>query len=386
MLNLRHGAGLAAALVGVAALQVAGVEPSPPDPKPVGVIVRFHDGTTLHRAYIQDSVEIVTKYGKLTVPFADIRRVDFGLRTSAENSRKLEQALSDLGGNNFARRERASKDLLALGRFAYPALLALGQDKEKSPELNQRVVVLLDRIREAVPEEELRTEAEDVIHTRKCVLSGRIESTVFKGKSESLGDLELKLSEIRSIHASDSEAKVTVNAAKYGAADDQWQDTGFEAEADTDLLIIASGRIDLNLNAPNQGPAGFLSDPEGHPNLRSQTIAANVGTLLGRIGEKGELFLIGQRYDGRPKQAGKLYLHIVSMGQQVEGYKPTGSYNVRMYKDPAAAEKGKDLLIRRTPVPGGVTPLAPPPVPLPWPAAPVAPPAAPPAKPADVKE
>jgi hypothetical protein len=64
MLKTRHGAGLAAALVGVAAFQVAGVEASPPDPKPVGVIVRFHDGTTLHRAYIQDNVEIVCVVAK----------------------------------------------------------------------------------------------------------------------------------------------------------------------------------------------------------------------------------------------------------------------------------------------------------------------------------
>ena len=34
------------------------------------------------------------------------------------------------------------------------------------------------------------------------------------------------------------------------------------------------------------------------------------GALLGKIGDSGESFLVGERYDGRPETEGKLYLQI----------------------------------------------------------------------------
>lgn len=333
-------------------------EPAPVAPKPVDVVVRFHDGTTVRRVSIQDSVEIVTRYGKLSVPFADIRRIEFGLHSSEESTKKLDEALAGLVGNNFQKREKAGQDLFALGRLAYPSLLALAREKDKDPETKRRVEALLERIQEAIPEEELRTEAEDIIRTRKCVLAGRIQSPVLKAKAESLGELSMKLSELRSIHASSSEGSTSINTAKYGAADGQWMETNITVEADVDLLIVASGQIDINVPAQ---PGNFVCDPDGHPNLRSQTINAAVGTLIGRIGEKGEPFVIGKRYDGRPKQEGKLYLHVVSFPQQ-EGYKgPIGTYKVRVVSDPDWNVEGRRVSLPGQPGQPGVE--APPPVP-----------------------
>src|SRR5437667_252781 len=41
-------------------------------------------------------------------------------------------------------------------------------------------------------------------------------------------------------------------------------------------------------------------------------LRAYPGTLLGRVGENGEAFLIGDRFDGAPERDGKLYLQIMS--------------------------------------------------------------------------
>ena len=32
--------------------------------------------------------------------------------------------------------------------------------------------------------------------------------------------------------------------------------------------------------------------------------------LLGKIGEEGEMFIVGERYEGMPETEGKLFLHI----------------------------------------------------------------------------
>lgn len=42
--------------------------------------VRFADGSTIRMVLTQTAVEVSTRYGKLEVPVAHIRRVEFGFR------------------------------------------------------------------------------------------------------------------------------------------------------------------------------------------------------------------------------------------------------------------------------------------------------------------
>src|SRR5438876_4620055 len=64
---------------------------------PVQVQARFHNGTTICKAVIHEDVEIVTKYGNLTVPLGEIRRIEFGLRLSEPAAAKVANAVSRLG-------------------------------------------------------------------------------------------------------------------------------------------------------------------------------------------------------------------------------------------------------------------------------------------------
>src|SRR5262249_37326520 len=43
------------------------------------VIARYEDGSAVHVELLQEELEIETRYGRLTVPVAEIRRVEFGL-------------------------------------------------------------------------------------------------------------------------------------------------------------------------------------------------------------------------------------------------------------------------------------------------------------------
>src|SRR5437763_16364484 len=44
--------------------------------------VRFADGSVVKMALLESKVEIATRYGKLSVPVEDIRRIEFGFRVS----------------------------------------------------------------------------------------------------------------------------------------------------------------------------------------------------------------------------------------------------------------------------------------------------------------
>ena len=51
------------------------------------------------------------------------------------------------------------------------------------------------------------------------------------------------------------------------------------------------------------------------------------GALLGRIGDTGEIFLVGENYKGRSQRQGKLYLHI---WPSPWGTQSVGSYKVKI--------------------------------------------------------
>src|SRR5437870_9251560 len=101
-------------LLGLVGPRMSAEEPAK-TPAAVEMVARFHDGTTLRKAILQESVPISTRYGKLTVPVGDIRRIDFGLHIAADTADKIEQAVRNLGSSKFPLRDAASKELVAHG-------------------------------------------------------------------------------------------------------------------------------------------------------------------------------------------------------------------------------------------------------------------------------
>ena len=62
------------------------------------------------------------------------------------------------------------------------------------------------------------------------------------------------------------------------------------------------------------------------------------GTLLGRVGENGKVFVIGERYDNVPGEEGKLYLHIVPSPWNNAS---SGTYQVHITTEQAALSNVK---------------------------------------------
>jgi hypothetical protein len=99
---------------------------------PPEVTLVLSDGSILKRVTPPEAAEVVTKYGTLSVPFKDVRRVKVGLR---------------LGGLPW-----------------------------------------------------LRAWEQDTITTADCVLTGRLTASAFKVRSKTLGEVRVKLLDVRAIH------------------------------------------------------------------------------------------------------------------------------------------------------------------------------------------
>lgn len=144
-------------------------------------------------------MEVVTRYGKLSIPVGEIQRIEFANRLTDDDAKRIEEAVANLAHPQFGKREAASNELLKLKEKAYPALLDAA--KNKDAEVSRRAEELVDRIREVVPADLLEVRKADVIQTADSKFSGRIEGAALKASSKQFGDVPLKLTDMRSLRA-----------------------------------------------------------------------------------------------------------------------------------------------------------------------------------------
>ena len=286
--------------------------------------VYFADGSIVRVVLLHDNIDVMTKYGKLTIPVRDIRKIDFGVHLSEGVRQRIEDGIKQLGSDTYRQRQDAVRQLIGLGALAYPAVHTASTSSDL--EVAKRAQTVLKHLRDKVPAEQLRIKSEDFVLTAEFPVTGRIMFPVLRARTSYFGDVDLRLAELRTLQlrGGAGEADIVLDAAKYGSAPDQWFDSGFAVDAHAGLLVSASGIVDLWPQTPGQ----YTATPKGYaqpgPTKSGKFMSAS---LLGRIGEAGTPFLIGDHYEGTPGQEGHLFLHIVPSPWNNAS---TGSYSVKI--------------------------------------------------------
>jgi hypothetical protein len=304
-------------------------------------------------SFLDKEVIVNTRFGKLTVPTAEIRRIEFGLRIPEATAKLIEASIVDLGGADFKRREAAAVRLVELREMAYPALQRAARTANE--EAARRAQDALKTLRDTVPAERLALKPHDTIVTTDFSIAGRIEADIFKVRTPYFGDGQVRLHELRTIRwqNGDPEGRLVVDAAKYANQQETWMDTGLVIARGTKLQLLASGTVDLWPIAPEVGR--YLASPDGQQQGGQVNVAlgggvwvANNGVvqaapapgivqrgaaqptpgmLVGRIGESGAVFIVGRTFNGVATEEGKLYLRIMPSPWNNAS---TGNYEVRV--------------------------------------------------------
>jgi len=291
--------------------------------------VRFVNGSIVVVGIRETKIEVETDYGKLTIPPADIRSIEFGVHLAADVQEKIAGSIRKLASESYNERETASQELIAHGPHAYYVLRRLKQPKES--EAVRRIQLALAEIEKKVPRKLLRVKEEDKIRTTKFTIVGRIVTPVIRGRAEYFGELNLKPGQLRSLRrlTESTGSQVVVDAAKYAVAN-KWLDTGIKVDATAGLKFSARGQVDLWPQQPGQylcGPGGMAANFGGIVVVRGGAQQASGGTLMGRVGASGAPFVIGDRAVVNAGQEGKLYLQIIPSPW---GGPSSGSYSVRI--------------------------------------------------------
>jgi hypothetical protein len=320
-----------ATLTLVLSLPALGAAQEPANTKePAGKIaeVRFADGSVVRMSLLQENLEVMTRYGKLTIPVGEIRRIEFGMHMPGGLGEQIKTSIKLLGSEVFRDRDTASKDLLQAGHWACPSLHKAC--KSSDAETAQRATQLLKQIGEKVSPDLLRLKEEDVVHTNEFSMVGKVLSPTIKAQSPHFGDVSLKLCDLRALvlRQQCNTGELVVDAAKYGCEPNQWLETAVTVDPSMRLLMVVNGQVDLWPQTPGQyvaSPKGYNAVGKGGPFM--------AGSLIGRIGENGKPFLVGERYETPVGEEGKLYLHIVPSPWNAPS---VGSFHVRVHTDPLA--------------------------------------------------
>jgi hypothetical protein len=172
----------------------AAVEPAKTGHEHLRIEAHFRDGSMLKLTVLEERIEMVTPYGRLSIPATDIRHIDFGIRPDAATGKRVEAAIAGLRSPDPREREAATAALLDLGEFAFPALVEAA--KSKDAEVAQRAEAILNKLRETIPSDRLEHPANDVIETADSKFTGRISAEVFKVKTAQFGDQQMKLGDL----------------------------------------------------------------------------------------------------------------------------------------------------------------------------------------------
>jgi hypothetical protein len=301
------------------------------------VEIRFADDSSVKMTLEDSSIEVATRYGKLTVPVGDIRRMELGLRVPAATAKRIDAAIALLGSPEFKQREAASAELLALRELAYPALQQAA--KSTDAEVARRAKEAVKTLVETVPAEKLNLPRQDTVVTRDFTIVGQVETPSLKVRSPYFGATTVKLADVRSLRlpGNEQEMKLVVDAARYGGQQETWLETGVEARVGAALQITATGTVDLQ---PVPGAAGTsVVGPDGAGGARMARgggfpagggrgfARAGGGVLMGRIGENGKVFVVGSHFEGTATDDGKLYLRITPSPYNIDS---SGTYDVRV--------------------------------------------------------
>ncbi|HEV3384805.1 MAG TPA: LCCL domain-containing protein [Gemmata sp.] len=270
-----------AALTAAVFLTSAHYTAAAPDPVPteparttsgVEAEIKCIDESSLKIKLLDDKLEMVTKYGYLQIPVADIRRIEFAHRCPADVGEKIAVAISKLGHPDFQTRERATADLKTYRERAYPFLLR--NLKHDDPEVSRRADEAAKFIQARVPAAQLEVKDTDVVYTEDSKFAGKLSALSLRVNTLQFGEQQLKLADIRSLRSASGTA--TEDLLATGAAPTNLMT--YQQQFGKELVFNVIGFVSSNGQQPSLWGTDLYS-------LDSNFAAAVVHAGLAKPGE-----------------------------------------------------------------------------------------------------
>lgn len=301
------------------------------------IMLHLLDGSVLAGEMGITEISVATEFGELTVPLAKVRSIRPGLESSPELAKKVFGTIEALGSDDYKAREQAHKDLVAMGLKVHAILETYRNDE--NAERKRHVGEILKELEELLSEQQELAEAgepvekpyikHDTVVTDDFTIVGKVSPAVFKLDSK-YGQLTVNLADLK--HAERPRPgretlRKLVQVPGDSLVQRSFKSSGIRVEAGDKISIRADGSIVMS-------PWGseMTSGPDGGPNFGWYVPnQISGGTLVAKIGDRGQVFKVGSKSTFVAKTSGVLQF-AVAMQQQYaqQGYSYPGQFNVRV--------------------------------------------------------
>lgn len=327
------------------AVEEPGIQPPQKQAELPEKFVRFHmwDGSIVGGEVQMDTISVRTEFGQLEIPVEDIQRFYPGLKSFPDLASKIEKLVEDLGDKDFDIREKAKRDLLAMGIQIRNELDRF--DDGGSAERKKRIMEIKKEINDELDSREENDLANDLLN-QPLIRGDKIDTPLFSivGKiqqeefvlTSKFGELKVKLADVRMADRAFTNTPEVLK--KKCEVDGQ---AFFQKNTHSTRIRLNKGdKVSINADGIVQWTNwSSSSTPDG---LSSQGKYRNIrgGTLCARVGANGEIIKIGSKGKFVAKRSGVLFLAIAMQDSYANNssYRWVGKYKARVEVKPAKAK------------------------------------------------
>ncbi|MFH1423134.1 MAG: hypothetical protein ABIH42_10535, partial [Planctomycetota bacterium] len=266
-----------------------------------------------------ESFKITTAYGILIVPRDHVIKIQIGKNADKELKQKINELITQLGNKEFKLREEAFAKLLQIGGMALSELREAMNASDI--EVKTRAEKLVRQIERELSPNAIDYPDDDIIQAHKYTIKGTVESDSFKIKTK-YGVLTVFKKDIKQMVLGE-ETFISKEITLDGnfCAPSAMHNTGIIIKKGDRITITANGNVFIR-------NWGVNITPEGDTNYTSIPNFPG-GALVGKIGQNGNLFKIGSKYNGKAEAEGNLFLGIAIRDR----YTNTGNFKVKITVD-----------------------------------------------------
>ena len=296
----------------------------------------LRDGSVYNGSISIKSVDLQTEYGKLAIPLKNVSSIEVGLSPDRSNKAKLENLIVQLSNEIEETRKIAYDELLKIKPAEIYVLTDYLYSDKYIPAVDNLWTLgqLISELKSKLNLDDNIQEKDIISIDGQYMMGGIFTFPSVEIKTE-FGALTIPKEKITKIEVTyvpstgnESSKIINLPASKYisGNANGGWFRTGINVTKGQRISMTATGEVTLaSLSNAKYTPNGATGIESSY--LGTGSTYPTYGQLVYKIGETGQIYTAGAKFNGAITETGMLYISIY---ETVYNAANTGSYNVNI--------------------------------------------------------